>query len=400
MSNYSKVLYLSCYPSSVFTEFIINGIVISQAAQKFNRLVVEGFCHNGFDVDVIVFNSVNSSIFSVFQERVNERTITYYPIEIKGNRVYRTILRKAKIKKFVRQWRKRNKNGIAVIDALQPGALELSIICRKSGIHVCSIITDFVDLLNEKRKHILDRLLYAYRTKRFYKQFNYTDLFVLLTERMQDKLNIGQRRVVIMEGLCDYSLIKAGSKAHLRSNEHVFSNEIVYTGIISKQFGLDNLVNGFIDAKLNGAQLCLYGSGDYVEELIEICKIHPQIEYHQPIPNEEVLKVQRKARFLVNPRPVSDEYTQYSFPSKTVEYMTSGRPVITTKLPCITSEYYPYLFFFSDDTREGICSSLIKLYSLNEEVILTKGTKAKLFVEKEKNNYIQIRKIVDELASI
>ena len=56
----------------------------------------------------------------------------------------------------------------------------------------------------------------------------------------------------------------------------------------------------------------------------------------------------------MNPRFTGAEYTLYSFPSKNIEYMVSGTPVITTRLAGIPDDYYPYVFVFEEEINENI----------------------------------------------
>ena len=60
------------------------------------------------------------------------------------------------------------------------------------------------------------------------------------------------------------------------------------------------------------------------------------------------------ATLLINPRFSNEEYTKYSFPSKNMEYMASGTPILTTKLPGMPKEYYEYIYLFEEESIEGM----------------------------------------------
>jgi glycosyltransferase involved in cell wall biosynthesis len=169
----------------------------------------------------------------------------------------------------------------------------------------------------------------------------------------------------------------------------------MYTGAVSKQFGLQNLVEGFLKSGCSNCELHIYGNGDYVNDLKELCKIHDNIKYFGVVPNEELVKKQQEATFLVNPRPVGGEYTKYSFPSKNIEYMISGVPMITTKLPCITSEYDPFVFYFVDDTVDGIATTIREMATMDRDEARQRGELARGFVSRTMNNREQMRKILD-----
>ncbi len=63
---------------------------------------------------------------------------------------------------------------------------------------------------------------------------------------------------------------------------------------------------------------------------------------------EEVLRLQKSCMVLLNPRPSHHEYTKYIFQSKSLEYMSSGTPVITSRLPGIPKKYYDYVYLIED----------------------------------------------------
>lgn len=68
--------------------------------------------------------------------------------------------------------------------------------------------------------------------------------------------------------------------------------------------------------------------------------------------------MQQQATLLVNPRKGHEEYTKYSFPSKTMEYMASGTPTIMYKLPGLPIEYEEYLVLLPDNSQETLTAIL------------------------------------------
>ena len=50
------------------------------------------------------------------------------------------------------------------------------------------------------------------------------------------------------------------------------------------------------------------------------------------------------ATVLVNPRPNGEAYTRYSFPSKNIDYLLSGKPVVAFVLDGMSPDYRNFLF--------------------------------------------------------
>ena len=110
--------------------------------------------------------------------------------------------------------------------------------------------------------------------------------------------------------------------------------------------------------------------------------------------NREIVEEELKASLLVNPRPVAPEYTKYSFPSKNLEYMVSGTPVLTTQLPGMPEEYFPYVYLMGEETEDHAAKVLEEILSLPLEERQKKGTAARAFVLEKKSNIVQSAKIL------
>lgn len=113
------------------------------------------------------------------------------------------------------------------------------------------------------------------------------------------------------------------------------------------------------------------------------------------VPNQDVVMAELEASLLVNPRPTHEEFTKYSFPSKNIEYMSSGTPLLTTKLPGMPKEYYPYVFLIEDESTEGYANALADALSKTEEELYVCGMKSKKFVIGKKNSREQARRVIE-----
>jgi glycosyltransferase involved in cell wall biosynthesis len=113
--------------------------------------------------------------------------------------------------------------------------------------------------------------------------------------------------------------------------------------------------------------------------------------------NEYVLKEQLKAILLINPRPIGEDFTKYSFPSKNMEYMASGTPVLTTLLPGMPVEYHDHVFLIKSDNLLGIKEALIRVLSQDRLSLHKRGINAKKFVLTKKDNISQSKKILEWL---
>ncbi len=103
---------------------------------------------------------------------------------------------------------------------------------------------------------------------------------------------------------------------------------------------------------------------------------------------------------LVNPRSSAEELAKYSFPSKNMEYMASGTPILTTPLPGMPKEYYPFVYIFDDETVDGFEKTLRMLLSKPKDQLHEFGRRAKEFVLTHKNNRMQADRILSFFSNI
>jgi glycosyltransferase involved in cell wall biosynthesis len=175
--------------------------------------------------------------------------------------------------------------------------------------------------------------------------------------------------------------------------EKYSSRVVIYAGALFEKYGVLNLVEGFIRADVPDCELWLYGNGE-MEDYLNNLK-NDNVKYFGVVPNNEVVELEIKATLLVNPRPSTEEFTKYSFPSKNMEYMMSGTPVLTCKLPGMPHEYLDYVYIAEDESADGFSEALKDILSKDSSELHDVGIKAKEFVTNNKSNIMQAKRILD-----
>ena len=219
------------------------------------------------------------------------------------------------------------------------------------------------------------------------------DGFVLLTEQMSEVVNLHRKPFIVMEGHVDVQLPEAPEEEKWEITEG--KKVIIYAGGIHRIFGIETLVKGFLRAAIEGAELRIFGDGDYRSELEETCRNHPSICYMGVADNREIVRQEQRAALLVNPRPAVPIYTRFSFPSKNMEYMVSGTPVLTTNLPGMPEEYREYVYILDEESEEGLAAKLNDIFRTGFAEREEKGRRAREYVLNYKNNNIQSGRIID-----
>ena len=115
---------------------------------------------------------------------------------------------------------------------------------------------------------------------------------------------------------------------------------------------------------------------------------------------EEVLQAELDAMVLINPRPDNDNFVKYSFPSKTLEYMSTGTPVAMCRLSGVPDEYYNYVLTLKHNSLNDFQISLRSILDLPIHELKMVGERAKEFVLHNKNNREQAAKIIRFLVEL
>ncbi len=353
-------------------------------SQKYHRLLIEGLAA-GAQVDVVANPPVNRSVLSENIVRLSR--------EVEGGATYRYIpaIRNPIVKAvavgfgtFFQTLFLIRKDSAVIVDGLnRVTALSGMLAARLRGKPCIGIVTDLPDMLSGSRfsKGLANFVI------------RHCTGYVLLTEAMNTYLNQKGKPYVILEGHADITM--AGRIPAMEKK--TIPRICFYAGGVSRQYGLGNLVDGFQKANLPNAQLHIYGPGDYVKELQQVAAEDDRIFYGGMLLNAQIVEKEQEATLLVNPRPTDEEYVKYSFPSKTMEYMASGTPVLTTVLPGMPKEYHSYVYLLEDETADGIAQKLQEILAEPDEALFQKGAEARRFVLEQKNNVIQAQKILEML---
>lgn len=256
------------------------------------------------------------------------------------------------------------------------------------SVNVTAIITDlpeFYDLGNTSK---LKKMLRKIQNCMIYKYLNRVDRFVVLTKQMCEPLHVGKRPCVCVEGIYNSDQEKTYSSICNKK-------AILYSGTLHYQYGIKNLLTAFENMENIDLELWICGSGEAEKEIKELAKKDSRIKFFGFCTQDEVAELRAKAMVLVNPRTNKGEYTKYSFPSKTMEYMASGKPVVMYKLDGIPDEYDEYLNYvpYSGDCVMNLKYTLLSVFDNYEESI-AKANLAKMFVAEKKNSQAQAKKIL------
>lgn len=259
-----------------------------------------------------------------------------------------------------------------------------------ASVQVTAIITDLPEYYDMHQVSVMRELLRKLHTRLVYRYMSRVDRFVLLTEQMALPLKVGRRPYIVMEGICS-----SAAQPQVQPTHRHPGKVLMYTGRLNRRYGLADLLEAFSGMDMAGLQLWICGSGEMEDEVRAAAQSDRRIRFFGFQPHSEVIKLQKQASLLVNPRTSQGEYTKYSFPSKTIEYMASGVPVVMYKLPGIPDEYDPYLIYVSGTGPDALRDTLYWALKMPPADLERLGAEASRFVCTRKNAEKQAERILE-----
>ena len=218
------------------------------------------------------------------------------------------------------------------------------------------------------------------------------DGLVVLTPPLADDFAPGVPSIVVEAMVRTGPATEAAESAAAQAarSEHF---TVMYAGGLLEEYGVGRLLEAFAHLPEPDYRLWLFGTGTMEREVRAACQRDSRITYWGFVANDEVVRKAREATVLANARPSDQWFTKYSFPSKLVEYMMSGRVVVSTKLPGIPKEYHRYLCLIEDETPSGLAAVLRQLHETPRSELDRRGREAAAFVKEVKNHLIQGERI-------
>jgi glycosyltransferase involved in cell wall biosynthesis len=296
------------------------------------------------------------------------------------------------IKKNIRQWAqsKPGAKSIIVYGLLEP-YLKAAISIKREypEIKISCIVLDLPKYFDDKNDFISTIFSKLVQKKITILQSS-IDSYILLTKHMPTPLHLGCKPFMLLEGIYSNSDAPTSQVAKIE-NEKV----ILYTGKLDNRFGLSELLEAFMGIPDSDYKLWICGDGSAKTNVVECSKKDSRIKYLGLLNREDILILQKQATLLINPRKGNDEYTKYSFPSKTMEYMASGTPTVMYPLPGVPDEYYNFLVIVSDDSLITLQNKIIEWCEKPQDELDEFGEKAKNFILNNKCAEIQSKRLLE-----
>lgn len=260
----------------------------------------------------------------------------------------------------------------------------------RSSTHAAAILTDPPGLVRPSDSLVtawlkrVDIFIVRSALKRF-------DAVISLTEALATDF-APSAQAMVMEGItadaCKTALTELAAAPPSSSRPRV-----IYAGGIQREYGVLTLIEAVVNSELD-VELRIFGKGIDADLVRQASEKDARIVGPNVLHPEELAIWYRSAVALVQPRPVDQPFVPYSFPSKLIEYLGTGTPVVSTRLPSIPGDYESQVVWAIPDSPEGIRDALARVLTWDEAKRRAFGAGAAQFIHSTRSPQAQGKRIM------
>lgn len=385
------ILYLGYFcKEATFNALVEHGSNGSHARQQLEKKLLDGLieARGGDTIDIISYLPEIEEVHKSAGEGEVYQGLEITYLWCKKNKIISVLSSLKKNMRLIKAWVKGKEEKVILTYSVNPlHVIPALLLRRKCGFKVVTLCSEVSVYRRKGRFHLagqISRKISSCLDNSF-------DGYILLSKYMNEIVNQRKQPYMVMEGV---------AQEYPRTEKMKKTLAVMYAGGLTQDNGIEILLEGFCKLAHPKAELWICGDGPLKECVEGYAQKHENIHYYGIWPNDEVQRMEQEAAVLIAPRFSKNDFTKYSFPSKTIEYMTSGTPAILTRLKGIPEEYFDYAYILEDETAEGICNLLGEVLAEDGRVREEKGQKARAFVLTHKNYLEQSKRILAFLRNM
>ena len=298
--------------------------------------------------------------------------------------------------KIIREWAKRHKGEdlkVLVYNTYHPSIDSIYAACQAVGARLYAILYD----LGMPPKHLgmswLTMLGYRMAEKVAEKYIPLLDGRIIINELIEAHYAPGK----------DYILVDGG--VNRKVIDHLFplneKTDNIYTfvlaGMLWDQNGTKLLLDTMRQYSNPNVRVVFAGEGNDVPLIEAAAAIDTRISYVGLLNMDELFKLYEKADVLLNLR--LEEEVDFHFPGKLLEYLATGRFVISTPVAHAERDYGEYMAVLHDKTPYGLIRLMEDVIYFGKHQLNEKGERARQFMLENRTWDFQVKRILEYMTS-
>jgi len=267
-----------------------------------------------------------------------EEQVKYYYTSSKPSKLYKIFSEKNEIinvsYKTILNWPVRE--FIIIVDPLRRNLTKAALrLKRRFGVPCIGMLTDNPKNLSKQKLSLSNQIIK--NTKDF-------DGFLALSDGLIKAYEASEKPHYIFEGLVEDIP---------EYRKEPIGEYFAFAGALYERYGVKNLVEAFGQVNTTN-KLVIMGSGPLKNYINQKAEEDPRILYLSQIPKNRVFAIEQHAIANINPRIFNETLDAESVPSKVLEYISSGRPTISTMHSKLFSIFPNDIYWVKDDSINAL----------------------------------------------
>lgn len=294
--------------------------------------------------------------------------------------------------RIIREWAKRH-NGeelkVLVYNTYHPSIDNIYAVCQSVGAKLYAILYDLGVPPKRLGMSRLTMLGYRMAEKVAEKYIPLLDGRIIINELISEHYAPGK----------DYILVDGGINRQVIN--HLFpleeKNDDVYTFVLAGMLWDQNGTKLVLDAMRQysnpNVRVVFAGKGNDVHLIKIAAENDTRISYVGMLNMDDLFKLYEQADVLLNLR--LEEEVDFHFPGKLLEYLATGRYVISTPVAHAERDYGEYMAVLHDKTPVGLIRLMEDVIHLGKHQLNEKGERARQFMLENRTWDYQTKRILE-----
>ena len=336
-------------------------ISLNASNQNFHNKLIRSLAINN-QVDVISirpYSRSNTKVSSLPQEEKTEGNITWHYLKRSGGRIWRLLSINPQVNKIMKSLDL--KDAIIITDTINTSiAKTVTKVNKKYHLPVIGVCTDSPSNISGTNKSYTLHLLEEAKLHNGY---------LALTSGLNNLFNPDNKPNLVFEGIVEDRTFE--------KPKEIKKPYFFFGGALMEKYGVFNLIKAFKELNRNDIDLYICGHhGDKERIKASIGKAN-NVKFFGLLPMNKVMEYEANSLASINPRPFSEDLDRFSIPSKTLEYMASGRPVISVRNTILMEKFPKEIIWINSHEVEDIKAALKKVVEMSEAERVKLGEQSK-----------------------
>lgn len=296
-------------------------------------------------------------------------------------KIFKNILWGFCIKRYISKWAKEHAGevrNVLIYNIYTPPVSSVYKACKKYGCKLYGILYDLGVPPKNLKLSKLTMLGYRYMERMAMKYIRLLSGRIVINESIVEHYAPSEDYLLIDGGVNNNVIANLFPLEESKTNDYV----LVLAGMLWSQNGTGLLLKTL--EQYPDLPVTVYFAGDGIDVPIikKAAEQDSRIHYAGMLKPAALFELYQKADILLNLR--LEEEVDFHFPSKLLEYLSTGKHVVSTSVAHAERDYGDYMTILHDRTPDVLAETLINVMKQGKKQLYEQGVRAREFMLKSR----------------